>query len=108
MAVLVLLVSVLAVLALGAVLYNVFKFPPVPKHKVEAFIARALLGPMAHRGGVPENTLAAARKSVQLGASGIEMDLAFTKDGQAVLLHDERVDRTSNGSGRGTEERVPV
>ena len=52
-----------------------------------------------HRGGIPENTLDAIRESEQNGAVAIEVDLAFTKDGHPVLLHDSTVDRTSNGSG---------
>ena len=82
------------------VLFHLFKLPPLPRYKLTHFIARAKAGPIAHRGGKPENTLAAITKSSQLGAPGIEVDLAFTKDGEAVLLHDAKVDRTSNGSGR--------
>jgi glycerophosphoryl diester phosphodiesterase len=57
-----------------------------------------------HRGysaGAPENTLAAFRKAREIGGSGItcETDLAVTKDGELVLLHDETVDRTTDGHG---------
>ena len=90
----------LAVLAACCVFYHAFKLPQHPKRKVDAFIARALCGPLAHRGGTPENTLAAITRSSQLGCVGFEVDLAFTKDGAAVLLHDDQVDRTSNGKGR--------
>ena len=90
----------LAVLASCCVFYHAFKLPQHPKRKVDAFIARALPGPLAHRGGTPENTLAAITRSSQLGCVGFEVDLAFTKDGAAVLLHDDQVDRTSNGKGR--------
>ncbi len=82
------------------VLFHVLKLPQLPGYKLNSFIARAKAGPIAHKGGRPENTLAGINKSSQLGAPGIEVDLAFTKDGEAVLLHDARVDRTSNGSGR--------
>ena len=54
---------------------------------------------IAHRGGQPENTLAAIRRSKEEGASGVEVDLKFTRDGHAVLLHDRDVARTSNGRG---------
>ena len=77
-----------------------FKLPKQPTERVKAFIERAKSGPLAHRGGRPENTLTAIKKSSELGASGVEVDLAFTKDGHPVLLHDSRIDRTSNGSGR--------
>lgn len=56
----------------------------------------------AHRGqsySAPENTLAAFRAAVQLGASVCETDLAVTADGAFVLIHDGSVDRTTNGKG---------
>jgi glycerophosphoryl diester phosphodiesterase len=58
---------------------------------------------IAHRGAsahAPENTLAAFRRAVELGASGIETDLRVTREGRFVLLHDSRVNRTTNGRGR--------
>jgi glycerophosphoryl diester phosphodiesterase len=57
---------------------------------------------VAHRGmaaGYPENTLAAYRNSVALGFSAIEIDLRATSDGHMVIVHDETVDRTTDGSG---------
>ena len=69
--------------------------------EMKAFIERVSRGTgIAHRGGRPENTLAAFRRAKAEGASGIEVDLEFTRDGHPVLLHDSTVDRTSNGSGR--------
>ncbi|KAK0142010.1 Glycerophosphodiester phosphodiesterase 1 [Merluccius polli] len=58
--------------------------------------------PIAHRGGghdAPENTLAAIREASKNGAEGVELDLEFTSDGVPILMHDETVDRTTNGSG---------
>ena len=55
---------------------------------------------MAHRAGKPENSLAGIKRAKLEGASAVEVDLAFTKDGIPVLLHDKTVDRTSNGSGK--------
>ncbi|KAH8809430.1 agrocinopine phosphodiesterase [Xylogone sp. PMI_703] len=57
-----------------------------------------------HRGfssAAPENTLAAFRKARETGGKGVtcETDLAITKDGQLVLIHDETVDRTTDGQG---------
>lgn len=57
---------------------------------------------IAHRGfcgKYPENTMLAFRKAVEVGADGIEMDVQYTKDGQLVIIHDERVDRTCDGKG---------
>lgn len=55
-----------------------------------------------HRGAsgyVPENTLDAFALAVEQGADGIELDVQMTKDGQLVVIHDETVDRTSDGTG---------
>ncbi|MBS1953210.1 MAG: glycerophosphodiester phosphodiesterase [Cyanobacteria bacterium SZAS-4] len=57
---------------------------------------------VAHRGGrvwAPENTLAAFRKSVELGADGIELDIHRCKTGELIVIHDEEVDRTTDGTG---------
>ena len=53
----------------------------------------------ACKGHGPENTLAAIRKAIELGADAIEVDVHCTADGIPVLLHDNTVDRTTNGSG---------
>ena len=87
-------------LALPLILIRLCRLPRFPKTRVDAFLEKARRGPLAHRGGLPENTLAAFRKAKSEGASGIEVDLTFSKDGQPVLLHDGTVDRTSNGTGR--------
>ena len=54
-----------------------------------------------HRGWykAPENTLSAYRESAKQGFKYVECDVLFTKDGVPVLLHDDTIDRTSNGSG---------
>lgn len=57
----------------------------------------------AHRGysGMyPENTMLAFRKAIEAGCDGIELDVHETKDGQLVIIHDEFVDRTTDGTGR--------
>ena len=56
----------------------------------------------AHRGAsgyLPENTLEAFQKAVDMGADGIELDVHKTKDGVLVVIHDEMIDRTSDGTG---------
>ena len=58
---------------------------------------------IAHQGGRglwPENTLLAFEKTEALGVDVLEMDLRATLDGAIVVMHDSRVDRTTNGSGR--------
>ncbi|HWO76213.1 MAG TPA: glycerophosphodiester phosphodiesterase [Bacillus sp. (in: firmicutes)] len=56
----------------------------------------------AHRGSSksePENTMPAFKKALKDGADGIELDVQLTKDGEVVVIHDEKVDRTTNGKG---------
>ncbi|MFT8394521.1 glycerophosphodiester phosphodiesterase [Propionibacterium sp.] len=56
----------------------------------------------AHRGAskvAPENTLPAFETAVALGADGVELDVQRTSDGELVVCHDEKIDRTSNGQG---------
>ncbi len=61
------------------------------------------VGIWAHRGCSmmnPENTLLAFKKAAELdGITGIKFDVQLTKDGEIVVIHDERVDRTTDGTG---------
>jgi glycerophosphoryl diester phosphodiesterase len=57
---------------------------------------------IAHRAGAgiaPENTLAAIRQAIRLRADYVELDVRTTKDGAFVIMHDSRVDRTTDGHG---------
>jgi glycerophosphoryl diester phosphodiesterase len=61
---------------------------------------------IAHRGfsgGAPENTLAAFKKAIDLGVDMIELDVLLSKDGQIVVIHDDTLNRTTNGKGRVTD-----
>jgi len=56
----------------------------------------------AHRGfsgKYPENTMLAFQKAVEIGADGAELDVQLTKDGEVVIIHDETIDRTTDGKG---------
>ena len=58
-----------------------------------------------HRGapGYPpygENTISSFRKALDCGAGGVEFDIRRCGDGQIVVIHDDTIDRTTNGSGR--------
>lgn len=56
----------------------------------------------AHRGAsgyVPENTLEAFQKAVEMKADGVELDVQMTKDGELVVIHDETTDRVSDRAG---------
>lgn len=55
-----------------------------------------------HRGSsanYPENTLLSFDKAIKEGANAIELDVKKTKDGQFIIMHDDTVDRTTNGTG---------
>ena len=57
---------------------------------------------VAHRGGgklAPENTLAAIRLGAELGFAGVEFDVMLSGDGVPVLIHDQMLERTTNGHG---------
>jgi len=57
---------------------------------------------IAHRGGgssSPENTLAAIRTGAQRGFAGVEFDVMLSRDSVPVLIHDEMLERTTNGRG---------
>lgn len=57
---------------------------------------------VAHRGAAnfgPENTLGAFEKATELGADYIELDVRQTRDGHFVIMHDDTVDRTTDGTG---------
>jgi glycerophosphoryl diester phosphodiesterase len=57
---------------------------------------------LAHRGAnrvAPENTIAAFRKAVELGADGFELDLQLSKDNVPVIIHDEKLERTTGAPG---------
>jgi glycerophosphoryl diester phosphodiesterase len=57
----------------------------------------------AHRGfsgEAPENTLPAFKKAIEVGSDMIELDVRFSKDGKIVVIHDDTLDRTTNGRGK--------
>lgn len=57
---------------------------------------------IAHRGAsayAPENTLAAMVEAKKRGAKWVEIDVKLTRDGFPVIIHDDKVDRTTNGHG---------
>src|SRR5947208_10529090 len=57
---------------------------------------------IGHRGACghePENTLRSIRRALELGAQGVEIDVRFV-DGELVVFHDARLERTTNGRGQ--------
>ena len=58
---------------------------------------------VAHRGfsgAAPENTLIAFAKAIEVGSDMIELDVHLSRDGEIVVIHDETLERTTNGKGR--------
>lgn len=58
---------------------------------------------LAHRGDLahaPENTLPSFSQAIQKGADGVELDAKLTVDGHVIVIHDETVDRTTDGKGK--------
>jgi glycerophosphoryl diester phosphodiesterase len=65
---------------------------------------------IAHRCGgslAPENTLAGLRASIALGCAGVEFDVMLSGDGTPCLIHDETLERTTNGHGKVAETPDP-
>ncbi len=57
---------------------------------------------MGHRGAAayePENTLRSIRTALAMGVAAVEVDVQLTKDGELAVIHDDTVDRTTNGTG---------
>lgn len=57
---------------------------------------------LGHRGAPalePENTLRSFKKAIELGVDQIELDVHFSKDGELMVIHDEKLNRTTNGNG---------
>ena len=66
---------------------------------------------VAHRGGgalAPENTLGAIRLGASMGFRGVEFDVMLAGDGTPVLMHDETLERTTNGRGAVAQTPYPV
>ena len=65
---------------------------------------------IAHRGGIvpgyPENTIAAFQNAIEHCVQVIEIDVRSTKDGFVVILHDETLERTTNGSGKVSDHTL--
>ena len=71
---------------------------PVPLPKI--------IGHRGVAGRAPENTLAAFRAASLMGLTWVEFDVMLSGDGNLVLIHDETVDRTTNGTGKVSELTV--
>lgn len=83
--------------------------PRAPAHqavrqRIEALAPAANLahrgsGPTRPQSALPENSLAAFRQAIALGADGVELDVELTADGHLLVMHDETLDRTTTCAG---------
>jgi len=92
--------GILAIIILAILAVFLIITPDAPSKKYYTNIHRPLV--IAHQGGdgiLPGDTMSAFENAVKIGADVLEMDAHITKDSQIVLMHDERVDRTTNGTG---------
>lgn len=92
------------VLLVGVVIYGIlaFRATPISAHAFFRADDPTILV-IAHQGGDgerPSNTMVAFQHAVEIGADILEMDVHSTSDGVLVTIHDETVDRTTDGTGR--------
>lgn len=57
------------------------------------------IGHRGAKGYEPENTLVSFQKALDLHVDGIELDVHLSADGEIIVIHDETIDRTTNGKG---------
>jgi len=98
-------VALVAVLAIDHTAATVHAAQPLGSPR----LADGLPLTVAHRGdpsSAPENTLPALEAALSSGADVVEFDLRLTADGHAVLVHDEVLDRTTDGSGTIAEHTL--
>jgi glycerophosphoryl diester phosphodiesterase len=65
-----------------------------------------LIGHRGAKASAPENTLAGIRQARREGATWVEFDVKLTADGHAILMHDDTLDRTTDGTGPVRAKRL--
>jgi len=73
--------------------------PMVPPHLALRRDRPLVFGHRGARASAPENTVVAFDRALELGADGLEFDVRLSRDGVPIVLHDARLDRTTNGTG---------
>jgi len=94
------LFGILALVVLAGLIVRLFAQPALSRPYYSGDLPQPMV--IAHQGGDglwPGDTMYAFEHAVALGVDVLEMDAHITKDGEIVLMHDERVDRTTDGSG---------
>jgi glycerophosphoryl diester phosphodiesterase len=69
-------------------------------------LAPLVISHAACKGHAPENTLAGIRAATELGVDAIEIDVHASRDGVPLLIHDETLERTTNGAGRVSDQTL--
>jgi glycerophosphoryl diester phosphodiesterase len=90
----------IVIVLLGILFLLTIVMPDAPESAYYSGIQRPLV--IAHQGGDgirPGDTMVAFEHAVQIGSDVLEMDAHITRDGKIVLMHDEKVDRTTDGTG---------
>lgn len=77
-----------------------FKEPPSKENFFELIEAPVNIAHRGASGDYPENTMLAFEKALEQGADVLEFDVWLTKDNKVVVIHDEKVDRTTDGEGK--------
>ena len=89
----------LLLLTIVYMVLSAFRFTNDTKNSSDNMRSKKIIG---HRGGAdlgPENSLYCINKGIEAGADMIEIDIHLSKDGEIVVCHDPKVDRTTNGKG---------
>ncbi|MCA9913430.1 MAG: glycerophosphodiester phosphodiesterase [Anaerolineae bacterium] len=95
--------AVFIIIAIAVYVFFVLAVPPMPEHPFFARGENDTVLVIAHQGGDglrPSNTMASFEHAMELGVDVLEMDIHSTSDGVLVTIHDDTVDRTTDGTGR--------
>lgn len=101
--------AILLIGALVAATYGVFAARALPRAEHPFFSQDDAVLVIAHQGGDflwPSNTLYAFEKAVELGVDILELDVHASKDGELVVIHDDTLERTTNGTGLVKEQSL--
>lgn len=97
-----LVLRVLLMVLVVVVLFVIYRLLTIQPRPPQPYLQSDRPLVLAHRGGAalaPENTLVAFQNAVNLGADALELDVHTTADGAVVVIHDDTVDRTTDGKG---------
>jgi glycerophosphoryl diester phosphodiesterase len=75
-------------------------------HRSEVSTKCLLIGHRGASGYEPENTLLSFTKAIEMGVHGVELDVHLCRTGELVVIHDDKLDRTTNGKGKVCEKSL--